>query len=242
MKALQELLRILTPGGQALIYVWAFEQELDKKKSNYLKESRREQKEAQKQDIPHPLLDTTDLGQKYDGQHEMIETPSESVGTEFTASSITTAGSIDVISAHRNSKAASSSDVNPIPPHQHGSTAIADSCSEKAAEEISTSQTDKISIHTNRTSFKEQDMLVPWTLKENQNASSGQAEAVATYPDDVPEDSKPGASCGSVYHRYYHLFRKGELEDMCSSVSGTEIIQSYYDKGNWCVIVQKTKA
>ncbi|XP_038367717.1 alkylated DNA repair protein alkB homolog 8 isoform X2 [Canis lupus familiaris] len=38
--ALQELVRLLRPGGQALVYVWAMEQEYNKKKSKYLRENR----------------------------------------------------------------------------------------------------------------------------------------------------------------------------------------------------------
>ena len=37
-------MRILSPGGQALLYVWALEQEKDKKKSNYLSEHRIEER------------------------------------------------------------------------------------------------------------------------------------------------------------------------------------------------------
>uniref|UniRef100_A0A8D2AND2 Methyltransferase type 11 domain-containing protein n=1 Tax=Sciurus vulgaris TaxID=55149 RepID=A0A8D2AND2_SCIVU len=38
--ALQELVRLLRPGGKALIYVWAMEQEYNNQKSKYLKENR----------------------------------------------------------------------------------------------------------------------------------------------------------------------------------------------------------
>ena len=43
MAALQELVRLLRPGGKALIYVWAMEQEYNKKKSKYLRENRTSQ-------------------------------------------------------------------------------------------------------------------------------------------------------------------------------------------------------
>uniref|UniRef100_A0A8C5PZK3 tRNA (carboxymethyluridine(34)-5-O)-methyltransferase n=1 Tax=Leptobrachium leishanense TaxID=445787 RepID=A0A8C5PZK3_9ANUR len=38
--AIKELTRLLRPGGKALIYVWAMEQEYNKKKSKYLKENK----------------------------------------------------------------------------------------------------------------------------------------------------------------------------------------------------------
>ena len=36
--------------------------------------------------------------------------------------------------------------------------------------------------------------------------------------------------------RYYHLFEEGELEGLVQQVAGTELLQSFYDKGNWCVV------
>uniref|UniRef100_A0A8C4NTG6 tRNA (carboxymethyluridine(34)-5-O)-methyltransferase n=1 Tax=Dicentrarchus labrax TaxID=13489 RepID=A0A8C4NTG6_DICLA len=42
LAAVRELMRLLRPGGRALIYVWAFEQEYNKQKSKYLKHQNRE--------------------------------------------------------------------------------------------------------------------------------------------------------------------------------------------------------
>ncbi|XP_062842129.1 alkylated DNA repair protein alkB homolog 8 [Trichomycterus rosablanca] len=74
----------------------------------------------------------------------------------------------------------------------------------------------KLSVHTNRTAFASQDLLVPWHLK-------GEAKA----------------SEKSVFHRFYHVFQQGELESLSESVGGVKVQQSYYDQGNWCVILQK---
>uniref|UniRef100_A0A674NJL8 tRNA (carboxymethyluridine(34)-5-O)-methyltransferase n=1 Tax=Takifugu rubripes TaxID=31033 RepID=A0A674NJL8_TAKRU len=40
LAAVRELVRLLKPGGQALIYVWAYEQEYNKQRSKYLKEQK----------------------------------------------------------------------------------------------------------------------------------------------------------------------------------------------------------
>ncbi|KAF3847818.1 hypothetical protein F7725_020846 [Dissostichus mawsoni] len=42
LAAVQELVRLLKPGGRALIYVWAFEQEYNKQRSKYLKDQNKE--------------------------------------------------------------------------------------------------------------------------------------------------------------------------------------------------------
>ncbi|KAG0722537.1 Alkylated DNA repair protein alkB 8 [Chionoecetes opilio] len=41
-----------------------------------------------------------------------------------------------------------------------------------------------------------------------------------------------------VFHRYYHVFKQGELEVLCSQLN-VRIVKSYYDEGNWCIIFQK---
>ncbi|KPI84166.1 hypothetical protein ABL78_6772 [Leptomonas seymouri] len=51
-----------------------------------------------------------------------------------------------------------------------------------------------------------------------------------------------------VFHRYYHLFAEGELEQLCKAAAVGEggadaipvvIKASYFDKENWCVILQR---
>ncbi|XP_074599247.1 tRNA (carboxymethyluridine(34)-5-O)-methyltransferase alkbh8-like [Brevipalpus obovatus] len=70
-------------------------------------------------------------------------------------------------------------------------------------------------IHTNRTQFKHQDLLVPWKLKADKGS-----------------DQKE-------YLRYYHIFKEGELESLLEKISGTELIQQYFDQGNWCIVFKK---
>jgi len=68
---------------------------------------------------------------------------------------------------------------------------------------------DELIIHTPRTEFQRSDCLVPWV--------------------------KPTEK----YLRYYHVFVKNELEDLLKHISNIQIIDSYNDDGNWCVIFEK---
>lgn len=43
----------------------------------------------------------------------------------------------------------------------------------------------------------------------------------------------------TVYQRYYHVFKKDELEDLISEIDCLKLRSSYYDKDNWCVICEK---
>ncbi|XP_069825857.1 alkylated DNA repair protein alkB homolog 8 isoform X2 [Dendropsophus ebraccatus] len=78
--------------------------------------------------------------------------------------------------------------------------------------------------------FATEDLLVPWHLKENNHVRNNEATNAKVENQLVP---------GSVYHRYYHVFREGELEALCSRVSGVTVRHSYHDQGNWCVILEK---
>lgn len=43
---------------------------------------------------------------------------------------------------------------------------------------------------------------------------------------------------GVTYNRYYHLFVKGELEQLCAAVDTVELAESYYDTDNWVVVLR----
>lgn len=66
----------------------------------------------------------------------------------------------------------------------------------------------------------EQDVLVPWSLP-----SSSQTDA-----------SHPAADTGHL--RYYHLFKRGELEEFVQAAGG-HLEQSGYDRDNWYVVFSK---
>ncbi|XP_054715295.1 uncharacterized protein LOC129224772 [Uloborus diversus] len=56
------------------------------------------------------------------------------------------------------------------------------------------------------------------------------------------QESLPGGGGTMACHRYYHVFRQGELDDLIEShVDSLHIISSYYDHANWCVIAEKVQ-
>lgn len=74
-------------------------------------------------------------------------------------------------------------------------------------------ENDILPIHSNRTQFQHKDLLVPWNIRLK----------------DTEE---------TCHLRYYHVFEENELDKLCVEL-GAEILNSYYDDGNWCVEIKK---
>lgn len=79
-------------------------------------------------------------------------------------------------------------------------------------------------VHKNRTNFEHSDLLVPWKTKETNAPKVENGES-------------------KTYLRYYHIFKEEELEDLIrkSTVLSLQLTieKSYYDQGNWCVVLVK---
>jgi alkylated DNA repair protein alkB family protein 8 len=82
--------------------------------------------------------------------------------------------------------------------------------------------------------FENQDNFVPWHL---QNTYETQQSIETLGPQIIKEDKKNS----TVYHRYYHVFKKGELEELLKDFDNLKILESFYDHANWCCIVRKIK-
>ena len=83
--------------------------------------------------------------------------------------------------------------------------------------------------------FTEQDNFVPWHL-QNKYENESKVSTLENGPN-IMKDKK--IDC-TVYQRYYHVFYKGELEDIINKTGvDIEIVKSYFDHANWCCIIKK---
>lgn len=52
-------------------------------------------------------------------------------------------------------------------------------------------------------------------------------------------DAVSGAGGSVVYQRYCHVYVEGELEGLIERVEGLRLVESYYDRSNWCVVAER---
>ena len=119
-----------------------------------------------------------------------------------------------------------------------------------------------------RLTFDEQDVLVPWKMQQrffdaeknssnsNNGATGGAASGSGSGPGSIPgadailpdELVSPEGPCkhvtedsqgALVFQRYCHVYRDGELQDLCSSVPGASVSDCGWDRGNWFVEITK---
>lgn len=95
--------------------------------------------------------------------------------------------------------------------------------------------------------FKTADVFVPWNLHNKYHKSNlkkgieDEEEIKQGLEDDGnrPEVYKNEEKKAVVYKRYYHLFVYKELESLLEDIGGLKIIESFYDRDNWCCVFEK---
>jgi tRNA (uracil-5-)-methyltransferase TRM9 len=80
----------------------------------------------------------------------------------------------------------------------------------------------------------EQDVMVPWVLKQKKEKKPKRDQKGAQFDDtaSLEEEEKPG---DKTFLRYYHLYKKGELEHDIEQAGGA-VLEAGYEKDNWWAI------
>ncbi|AEO61889.1 hypothetical protein MYCTH_2312616 [Thermothelomyces thermophilus ATCC 42464] len=86
----------------------------------------------------------------------------------------------------------------------------------------------------------EQDLLVPWVLKSQQKKQpkpqkSPRGDKAQAVGDRGSATQSGDAGSDPVFQRYYHLYRKGELEEDVLAAGGV-VVSSGYERDNWWVM------
>jgi tRNA (uracil-5-)-methyltransferase TRM9 len=82
----------------------------------------------------------------------------------------------------------------------------------------------------------EQDVMVPWVLKQKKEKKGRQRKGEVAKSEEV--DGQGEEAGDKTFLRYYHLYRKGELEDDVREAGGV-VVESGYEKDNWWAIVTR---
>ncbi|CAH0385937.1 unnamed protein product [Bemisia tabaci] len=152
--AINEIIRVLKPGGKALIYVWAKNQNKEEM-SSYLKQDRKNRRKSAETSVNHTKFISLDESNY----------PKTAPDDQIRSFGVT------------------------------------------------------LPVHSNRTNFQHNNLLVPWILKH------GDSKNVEEAP---------------TFLRFYHVFEEDELVQLCISIENCSVERSFYDQGNWCVILVKS--
>ncbi|XP_077984848.1 tRNA (carboxymethyluridine(34)-5-O)-methyltransferase alkbh8-like [Glandiceps talaboti] len=260
LQAIREIVRILRCGGQALVYVWAMEQERFKVKSKYLKGAKKMITSDGEVDVKHK--DGEVLSQNSARNEDIIK----SDAGESCVQNVEQTGETDVDSLEKNRKQKSESDVRGVEVQReyknvpnaeacnmgdsnHGAKSDIASNQDEMSSKVDATQrlttkgnvhsSSTLPVHINRTAFEKQDLLVPWHLKEKGGKRKEEkGENTGVVKDGCSDSTMTTKS--SVFHRFYHVFKEGELETLCKQCNNVKVMKVYYDQGNWCVILAKT--
>lgn len=223
-KALSEVVRILRRGGRALVYVWAMEQELNKTNSKYIKPSRQQKQDNQCGKNTEIISESLSCGHSQTGAQSSLEDGNSVTGLPPSQSKDNDESEIRNPVKQISVRYVKDEDLNLR--YQQDLSISADPSKDDFHECSSQLDQKKLTVHINRTKFKDQDLLVPWQLKAT-SATRNETESSEKTDKD------------NLFHRFYHVFRQGELESMCKRIKNCHVTKSYYDQGNWCVVLEK---
>lgn len=77
----------------------------------------------------------------------------------------------------------------------------------------------------------DQDVMVPWVMRGCKKSANAHEAAEYGHRAAFPPEDK-------VFHRYYHLYSKGELERDVGAADGV-VVEAGYEKDNWWVIATR---
>jgi hypothetical protein len=156
-------------------------------------------------------------------------------------------------SSTRSPKSPSSSLSGPEPPTRQVSWEESVVGSPELRRETSKDSGEDIVNKTKRKSLTRQHASTVWPEIETTPPKVTKTESYETsLSGSTSQDSLQSSSAGSggpigaggalTFHRYYHVFREGELDNLIERyVENLHIISSYYDHANWCVIAEKVQ-
>ncbi|KAF8931332.1 Alkylated DNA repair protein alkB 8 [Haplosporangium gracile] len=216
--AIEEILRIVRVGGRVLIFVWALEQA-----------GRRDfDKETQDVFVPWALAKKPTESKSLEPKKPKANSRPQGVKKK------------DRRNKSGDSVAAGHATV------QHGAK-------DEATESTVTESLSKLTVQedpidnqafssSKDSSLQDRSFITDDSLSSSSAHTSTTPTTAAESNQSNSEDTlTPEAVAAPVYNRYYHLFHKGELEDLVLQTNKATIVQQGYDRDNWWCVLEKTR-
>lgn len=220
LAAVREMVRVLNVGGRGLIYVWAMEQRRGEKKSTYLKQN----KEGSV---------AVGISKSQNSEEKTSANYHQDKGVQKAETIRSGATSLPV---HVNRTEFMQQDMlvpwKLKPPKKNESRCERRRC-DRGCGVVHGSRSNRIqSSEPTVDSLQITNSCDVLASQENVRCDNCHSKSRKKI---VCAESRPD----QVFHRYYHVFKQGELESLCSQLN-VKVIKSYYDEGNWCIIFQKS--
>lgn len=126
-----------------------------------------------------------------------------------------------------------------------GRQSAADVDGSRNAESGSAQQESVESLSNSQSAAPSNDYFVPWHLPFHRAEAAMQVlkasgqdaqKAAPAAAGSIRIDNKKNSI---VFSRYYHVYEQFELDKLAEQVPGAEVLESFYDKDNWCVVMGK---
>lgn len=99
--------------------------------------------------------------------------------------------------------------------------------------------TEGVNASLEETDDTKQDVAMP-EGKRNGGLHRKESASLSSSQESLQDTDGGGSSI--MLHRYYHVFREGELDNLIDKyVENLHIISSYYDRASWCVVAEKVQ-
>eukprot|EP00026_Physarum_polycephalum_P010046 Phypoly_transcript_10194.p1 GENE.Phypoly_transcript_10194~~Phypoly_transcript_10194.p1 ORF type:complete len:360 (-),score=80.25 Phypoly_transcript_10194:216-1295(-) len=235
LQAIKELIRILRKGGKLLFTVWAiqqdwknkqygeqdvmipwhFREDFKKKTEKKTRPGRLKKKEERRDKVQQKIEEDKDNAEAKRESRRKKSEKKEEREEDFP----------EILDTNDNSNTTTTTK-NEI----------------ETNTQLQTHTDTKIESRTKKESEKTSDTIATKTesdtTKSESHATTGtkpESDTKTETKTDTPGDSQQY----DVYHRYYHLFKEGEIEDLFTKIPHATLLEVVLDHDNWYVIVQK---
>ncbi|KAG0275615.1 tRNA methyltransferase, has a role in tRNA modification [Linnemannia exigua] len=230
--AIEEILRIVRVGGRVLIFVWALEQT----------GKRDFDKETQDVFVPWALTKKPAAGSSGGEKQKKKKEPKANSRPQ----------GVKKKDRKNNNSAEEEQTTTAVVQDEVKKGKIKEEGEEDGS--VVTESLSKLTIqggHTDSNSSNDKDdsntdnnLLQDQSSTADSFSSSSSAPTATAHTTEQPTSEDISAAApvveAPVYNRYYHLFHKGELEDLVLRTNKASIVQQGYDRDNWWCILEKT--